>query len=61
MTTAVQNYLPLPILVRFQVIIKNSAVGDFYGTGIGIWAGFRPVGQFLRPVFSSFRGQKFFF
>ena len=45
-------------------------VGDFYGTGIEIWAGFGPVGitektniwanyeQLLRPVFSSFCGQK---
>ena len=44
-------------------------MGDFYGTGIEIWAGFGPVGitkktiwvnyeQLLRPFFSSFRGQK---
>ena len=44
-------------------------MGDFYGTGIKIWAGFGPVGitekkiwanyeQIFRPVFSSFRGQK---
>ena len=44
-------------------------VGDFYETGIEIWAGFRPVGitekkigadyeQLLRPVFSCFHGQK---
>jgi hypothetical protein len=35
-------------------------VGDFYGTGIEIWAGFGPVWQLLRPVFSCFHGQKFF-
>ena len=34
---------------------------DFYGTGIEIWAGFGPVWQLLRPVFSCFHGQKFFF
>ena len=45
-------------------------MGGFYGTGIEIWAGFRPVGitekkniwanyeQLLRPVLLSFRGQK---
>ena len=44
-------------------------MGDFYATGIEIWAGFGPLGvteknnwanyeQLLRPVFSSFRGQK---
>ena len=31
-------------------------VGDFYGIGIEIWAGFGPV----RPVFSCFHGQKKF-
>ena len=35
-------------------------MGDFYGTGIEIWAGFGPVRQLLRPVFSCFHGQKFF-
>ena len=45
-------------------------MGDFYGTGIEIWAGFGLVGitekkeiwadyeQLLRPVFSCFDGQK---
>ena len=44
-------------------------MGDFYGTGIEIWAGFGPVGntekkvwadyeQLLRVVFSTFLGQK---
>ena len=27
-------------------------MGDFHGTGIEIWAGFGPVWQLLRPVFS---------
>ena len=27
-----------------KVIIENSAVGDFYGTGIEIWSGFEPNG-----------------
>ena len=34
---------------------------DFYGTRIEIWAGFGPVRQLLRPVFSCFHGQKNFF
>jgi hypothetical protein len=33
-------------------------VGDFCGTGIEIWAGFGPVWQLLRQVFSCFHGQK---
>ena len=48
---------------------RSPAVGDFYGTGIEIWAGFGPVGntekknwaeyeQLLRLVFSCFHGQK---
>ena len=36
-------------------------MGDFYGTGIEIWAGFGPVWQLLKPVFSCFHGQIFFF
>ena len=39
---------------------RSRAVGDFYGTGIEIWAGFGPVRQLLRPVFSCFHGQIFF-
>ena len=50
-----------------KVIIEKS-VGNFYGTGIDIWAGFGPVGitekkiwayyeQLLRPVFSCCHGQ----
>ena len=33
-------------------------MGDFYGTEIEIWAGFGPVRQLLRPVFSCFHGEK---
>ena len=42
-------------------------VGDFYGTGIEIWAGFGRVGitekkkiwaDYLRPVFQVFMGKK---
>ena len=33
-------------------------MGDFYGTRIEIWAGFGPVRQLLRPVFSFFHEQK---
>ena len=35
-------------------------MGDFYGTGIEIWAGFGPVWQLMRLVFSCFHGQNFF-
>ena len=37
---------------------RSPAVGDFYGTGIEIWAGFGPVRQLLRPFFSCFHEQK---
>ena len=40
--------------------VAKVAVGDFYGTGIEIWAGFGPVRQLLRPVFSCFHEQKKF-
>ena len=33
-------------------------MGDFYGTGIEIWAGFGPVRLLLRLVFSCFHEQK---
>ena len=33
-------------------------MGDFYGTGIEIWAGFGPVRQLLKPFFLCFHGQK---
>ena len=33
-------------------------MGDFYETGNEIWAGFGPVRQLLRPVFSCFNEQK---
>jgi hypothetical protein len=39
-------------------ILRSPAVGDFYGTGIEIWAGFGPVRQLLSSVFSCFHGQK---
>ena len=41
-------------------------MGDFYGTGIKIWTGFRPVGitekkigSIMRPVFSCLHGKKY--
>ena len=37
---------------------RSPAVGDFYGTGIEIWAGFGPLRQLFRPVFSCFHEQK---
>ena len=36
-------------------------MGDFYGIGIEIWAGFGLVWQLLRPVFTCFHGQIKFF
>ena len=39
-------------------LYRRPTVGDFYGTRIEIWAGFGPVQQLLRPVFSCFHGQK---
>ena len=41
-------------------LYRNPAVGDFYGRGIEIWAGFGPVRQLLRPFFSCFHWQFFF-
>ena len=35
-------------------------MGDFYGTGIEIWAGFGPFRQLLRPFFHVFMGKKEF-
>jgi hypothetical protein len=48
-------------LLKAKSLERSPPVGDFYGTGIEIWAGFGPVRQLLRPVFSCFHGQKFFF
>ena len=41
-----------------QELERSPAVGDFYGTRIEIWAGFGPVQQLLRPVFTCFHEQK---
>ena len=35
-------------------------MGDFYGTGIEIWAGFGPVWHLLRLFFSCFHEKKIF-
>ena len=40
--------------------LTSHAVGDFYGTGIEIWAGFGPVWQLLRTFFHVFMGKKLF-
>ena len=45
-------------LFNAKSLERSPAVGDFYGTGIEIWAGFGPIRQLLRPVFSCFHGQK---
>ena len=37
---------------------RSRAGSNFYGTEIEIWAGFGPVWQLLRPVFSCFHEQK---
>ena len=44
--------------MKSKSLERSPAVGDFYGTRIEIWAGFGPVRQLLRPVFSCFHGQK---
>ena len=44
--------------LRSKSLERSPAVGDFYGTRIEIWAGFGPVRQLLRPVFSCFHEQK---
>ena len=49
---AVQKLLGQP-----KSLERSPAVGEFYGTRIEIWAGFGPVRQLLRPVFSNFHGQ----
>ena len=49
------------VLALSKSLERSPAVGDFYGSGIEIWAGFGPVRQLLRPVFSCFHGQKTFF
>ena len=33
---------------------RSRTLGDFYGTGIEIWAGFGPVWQLWRPFFFRF-------
>ena len=45
-------------MLKTKSLERNPALGDFYGTGIEICAGFGPVPQLLRPVFSCFYGQK---
>ena len=46
------------IALSSKLLERSPAVGDFYGTRIEIWAGFGPVRQLLRPVFSCFHEQK---
>ena len=49
-----------------SLLEKSPSVGDSYGTGIEIWAGFGPLKkgvwadyeQLSRVVFSCFQGQK---
>ena len=45
-------------IMRIPLNQRSRMVGDFYGTGIEIWAGFGPVRQLLRPFFSCFHVQK---
>ena len=44
--------------LKAKSLERSPAVGDFYGTGIEIWAGFWPVRQLLRPVFSCLHEPK---
>ena len=55
-----QEFKNCHLVVDPKSLERSPAVGDFYGTGIEIWAGFGPVRQLLRPVFSCFHGQNFF-
>ena len=55
------RYKQFWIYFRAKSLERSPAVGDFYWSGIEIWAGFGPVRQLLRPVFSCFHGQKNFF
>ena len=59
-------FLPGPL---FDISPASPAVGDFYGTGIEIQAGFGPIGiteklnwanyeQLLRPFFKVFMDKK---
>ena len=41
-----------------QSLERSPASGDFYGTGIEIWAGLGPVRQLLRPFFFMFSWAK---
>ena len=58
-------------LFNAKSLERSPAVGDFYGTGIEIWAGFGPIGstekrvwadymQLLWVVFHVFMGKKKF-
>ena len=59
--------MPFGVLFACNVIVsgmslpksleRSPAVGDFYGTGIEIWAGFWPVGiteKKIVPIMSNF-------
>ena len=54
------NYRLVYLQTGPKSLERSPAVGDFYGSGIEIWAGFGPVQQLLRPVFSCFHEQKTF-
>ena len=54
------KHICVQAIVNTKSLQRSPAVGDFYETGIEIWAGFGPVWQLLRPVFSCFHGQKKF-
>ena len=45
-------------LLYAKSLERSPAVGNFYGSGIEIWAEFGPVRQLLRPFFSCFHEQK---
>ena len=60
-TSIAQSALSFQTSTLKDLSERSPAVGDFFGTRIEIWAGFEPVRQLLRLVFSCFHGQIFFF
>ena len=54
----VKIYCQHEVIFSPKSLERSPAVGYFYGTRIEIWAGFGPVRQLLRLVFSCFHEQK---
>ena len=51
------------MITKAKSLYRSPAVGDFYGTGIEIWAGFAPVSSTEKkrfgPIMSNFLGRSF--